>query len=88
MWARTPCRTSSKAAQRSPFFATWQPTTSVTQWSTAPKNQHQPSVPVQNHAASVPHSSPDRSRHYALSAGRLGKWDIRHGPKWDMFNGH
>ena len=61
MWTRTPCRTGSSAAQRSPFFATCQPTTSVTQWSTAPKNQHQPSTRVQNRAASVPHSSSGRS---------------------------
>ena len=31
MWVRTPCRTGSRAAQRSPFFATCHPTTSVTQ---------------------------------------------------------
>ncbi len=61
MWARTPCRIGSSAAQRSPFFATCQPTTSVTQWSTAPKNQHHPSTRVQNRAASVPHSSSGRS---------------------------
>ena len=57
MWARTPWRTGSSAAQRSPFFATCQPTTSELQWSTAAKNQHQPSAFVQNRDASVPQSS-------------------------------
>ena len=57
MWARTPWRTGSSVAQRSPFFATCQPTTSEAQWSTAAKNQHQPSAFVQNRDASVPQSS-------------------------------
>ncbi len=57
MWARTPWRTGSSAAQRSPFFATCQPTTSEAQWSTAVKNRHQPSAFVQNRDASVPQSS-------------------------------
>ena len=41
-------------AQRSPVFATCQPTTSEAQWSTAAKTQHQPSAFVQNRDASVP----------------------------------
>ena len=36
----------SSAAQRSPIFAVCQPTSSSTQWSMAPKNQHQPSSSV------------------------------------------
>ena len=60
MWVRTPWRIGSSAAQRSPFFATCQPTTSEAQWSTAPKNQHQPSAFVQNRDASVPQSSSGR----------------------------
>ena len=58
---RTPCRIGSSAAQRSPFFATCHPTTSEAQWSTAAKNQHQPSAFVQNRDASVPQSSSGRS---------------------------
>ena len=57
MWARTPWRTGSSAAQRSALFATCQRTTSEAQWSTAAKNQHQPSAFVQNRDASVPQSS-------------------------------
>ena len=62
MWAWTHWRTGSSAAQRSPFFATRQPTTSEAQWSTAAKNQlHQPSSFVQSRDASVPHNSSGRS---------------------------
>jgi hypothetical protein len=43
---RTPWRSGSRAAQRSPIFAVCQPTSSSTQWSMAPKNQHQPSTSV------------------------------------------
>src|SRR5215813_11364895 len=43
---RTPWRSGSSAAQRSPIFAVCQPTSSSTQWSMAPKNQHQPSASV------------------------------------------
>ena len=56
MWARTPW-TGSSAAQRSPFFATRQPTTSESRWPAAAKNQYQPSAFVQNRDASVPQSS-------------------------------
>ena len=61
MWTRTPWRTGSSTAQRSPFFATCRPTTSEAQWSTAAKNQNQPSAFVQNRDAAVPHSSSGRS---------------------------
>src|SRR5262245_24250986 len=43
---RTPWRSGSSAAQRSPIFAVCQPTSSATQWSRAPKSQHQPSASV------------------------------------------
>ena len=58
--SKPPMRTGSSAAQRSPFFAMCQPTTSEAQWSTAPKNQHQPSALVQNRDASLPQSSSGR----------------------------
>ena len=57
MWTRTPWRTGSSSAQRSPLVATCQPMTSEVQWSTAAKNRHQPSAFVQNGDASVPRSS-------------------------------
>ena len=46
-WVRTHLRTGSRAAHRSPILATCRPTRSDAQWSTAAKNQHQPSAFVE-----------------------------------------